>query len=96
MYAILLQVVSDAPGFRVEPAWVIATLLAVVSTLTGTIAFLYRGQIEALRERITWLESEGKHKDERTDRLIEQVGRAANVTDRSVSLAERERERTHR
>lgn len=96
MIEVLLQVLSEPPNFRVDPAWVIATLLAVVSTLTGTIAFLYRGQMDALRNRITWLEEEGQRKDERTDKLIQQVGRAANVTDRAVSQAEREHERRTR
>jgi hypothetical protein len=91
MLLFLLQVSAD--GLRIDPAWLIATLLGLASTLTGTIAFLYRGQIAALRERIAWLEEEGKRKDERTDRLINQIGRAADGLDRTVSLVERERTR---
>jgi hypothetical protein len=91
MLLVLLQVSAD--GLRIDPAWLIATLLGLASTLTGTIAFLYRGQIAALRERIAWLEEEGKRKDERTDRLINQIGRAADGLDRTVSLVERERTR---
>jgi hypothetical protein len=91
MLLFLLQVSAD--GLRIDPAWLIATLLGLASTLTGTIAFLYRGQIAALQERIAWLEEEGKRKDERTDRLINQIGRAADGLDRTVSLVERERTR---
>lgn len=90
MHGLLLQVVSGE-GFRVDPAWIVAVATGLLSTLTGTIAVLYRGQIAALRERIDWLEEEGKRKDERTDRLIQQVGRAADASERSVALAERER-----
>ena len=89
MHILLLQIAAD--GFRFDPAWVIAGIGLVVSTLCGTVAALYRGQIAALRERIAWLEEEGKRKDERTDRLIDQVGRAANAAERSVSLVERGR-----
>ena len=87
----LLQIAPDPSGFRVDPAWVIATSTALLSVLTGTIAFLYKGQIEAMKDRIRWLEDEGRRKDERTDRLIAQVGRAANAAERTVSLAEKER-----
>ncbi len=89
----LLQIAADGGGFRIDPAWVIATATALLSMLTGTIAFLYKGQIEAMKDRIRWLEEEGRRKDERTDRLIAQVGRAANAAERSVSLAEKERGR---
>jgi hypothetical protein len=87
----LLFQVAQESGLRIDPAWVITSLLAVVSTLTGTIAFLYRGQIAALRERIAWLEVEGQRKDARADRLISMVGRTADGLDRTVSLAEKDR-----
>lgn len=89
MHFLLVQVVTEA-GFKLDPAWVIAAAGTVLSTLLGTISYLYRGQIGALRERIAWLEEEGQRKDERCDRLIDQVGRAANAAERSVSLVEKQ------
>lgn len=89
-FLLALQVAVD-PGFRVDPAWLVATAAGLLSTLTGTIAVLYRGQIGALRERITWMEGELNDRNERIDTLIEQVGRAANAAERSVSLVEKER-----
>lgn len=91
MTYLLYQIAAEGRGFNIDPAWVIATATMLLSMLTGTIAFLYRGQIAAMRERITWLEQEGRRKDERTDRLIQQVGRAANAVERSVQLVEKER-----
>lgn len=97
MNELLLQVqIVPTDGVHIDPAWVVATGTALLSMLTGTITFLYRGQIQAMKDRIAWLEQEGKRKDERTDRLIQQIGRVANVTERSVSLAEREHERARR
>lgn len=89
MFVFAFQIAPD--GFRVDPAWVIATVAAVVSTLTGTIAILYRGQVAALQARITWCEEEGLKKDERLDKLIAELHRTADVGDRAVSLVERER-----
>lgn len=91
MTPLLFQIAGPGAGFNIDPAWVISMIMALLSMLTGTIAFLYRGQIAAMRERITWLQEEGHRKDERTDRLIQQIGRAANAVERSVSLAEKER-----
>ena len=59
--------------------------------MATTIAVLYRGQIAALRDRITWLERELEKRDNREDRLIGQLGRATELLDRDVSLHERER-----
>lgn len=88
MHTILLQVAANE-GFKFDPAWVIAGIGLVVSTLSGTVAVLYRANIVALRERIVWLEGELGKRDHREDRLIEQIGRVADVQDRSVSLVER-------
>lgn len=89
MFVFAFQIAPD--GFRVDPAWVIATVAAVVSTLTGTIAILYRGQVAALQARITWCEEEGRKKDERTDKLIAELHRTVDVTDRVVARVENEK-----
>lgn len=83
--------VTATDGLSIDPAWLIATIMALVSSLTGTVAFLYRGQIAALQARIKWLEEEGQRKDDRTDKLIAELHRTADVGDRAVSLVERER-----
>lgn len=89
---LLAQQIAES-GLHVDPAWVIAAAGTVLTTLTTTIAVLYRGQIAALQARIAWMENELKDRNVRIDTLIDQVGRAANAAERSVSLAERERER---
>jgi len=66
-------------------------ITTLVSTLTGTIAYLYRGQIGALRERIAWLEGELSKRDEREKVLIDQLVRQADTLERDVSLHERSR-----
>lgn len=87
MHVLLLQVVKD--GFQFDPAWVVAGIGIVIATLSSTVAFLYRSNIVALRERITWLEGELTKRDTREDRLISQIGRTADIGERSLSIAER-------
>jgi len=76
-----------------DPSWVVAGIMAVVSTLSLTVATLYRGQIAALRERIVWLEGElktrGVEASDRETRLMALIGRTADLGERSVSLVER-------
>lgn len=90
MFVFVFQVAAT-DGLSIDPAWLIATIAAVVSTLTGTIAVLYRGQVAALQARIAWCEEEGLKKDVRLDKLIAELHRTADVGDRAVSLVERER-----
>lgn len=91
MHGLLLQVATD--GFRFDPAWVVAGIAIVVTTLSSTVAVLYRANIVALRERIVWLEGELKARDEnsldREGRLMALIGRTADLGERSVSLVER-------
>lgn len=87
MHFILLQVANE--GFRFDPAWVIAGIGIVVTTLSSTVAILYRANIVALRERIVWLEGELGKRDAREDKLISQIGRTADIGERSLSIAER-------
>jgi len=85
-----LQATLDS-GFRVDPAWVITGIATIISTLAGTVAVLYRGQIAALRERITWLEGELSKRDKREEVLVDQLVRQADTLERDVSLHERSR-----
>jgi membrane protein implicated in regulation of membrane protease activity len=52
----------------------------MLSALTTAIAVLWRQSV-----------AESRRKDELIDRLLEQVGRTAEATDRAVSHAERDR-----
>jgi hypothetical protein len=75
------------PGFRIDPSWVIAGLTTTVGTLSTVVGILYRGQVKAL-------ETESRRKDELIDELVKQIGRTADVQDRTVSVVEqRERRR---
>jgi hypothetical protein len=56
--------------------------------LSGQIGILYRGQVKAL-------ETESRRKDELIDELVKQIGRTADVQDRTVSVVE-QRERGRR
>lgn len=81
-----LQVVADS-NFRIDPAWVIAGLTTTIGTLSTVVGILYRGQVKAL-------ETESRRKDELIDELVKQIGRTADVQDRTVSVVEqRERRR---
>jgi hypothetical protein len=82
---------QPVPAPPVDLAWLVAGVGTVATALTTTIAVLYRGQIDALKERISWLEAEVARGHAREDKLIEQVGRTADALDRDVSLHERER-----
>jgi ABC-type hemin transport system substrate-binding protein len=82
-----LQVAVD-PTFRIEPAWVITTLMSVLGIMSTVIGVLYRGQVKAL-------ETESHRKDELIDELVKQIGRTADVQDRTVSVVE-QRERGRR
>lgn len=75
-------------GFRIDPAWVIAALTTAIGTLSTVVGILYRGQVKAL-------ETESRRKDELIDELILQIGRTADVQDRTVSVVE-QRERARR
>lgn len=61
---------------NIDPNWVILTLLGVIGTLASVIAFMYR--------------TESKRKDELITRLLRQANRTADVTDRTVTLAEKQ------
>jgi hypothetical protein len=81
-----LQTAAD-PAFRIDPAWVIAGLTTTIGTLSTVVGILYRGQVKAL-------ETESRRKDELIDELVKQIGRTADVQDRTVSVVEqRERRR---
>jgi hypothetical protein len=86
-FFLALQATAD-PSFRIEPAWVIAGLTTTIGTLSTVIGILYRGQVKAL-------ETESRRKDELIDELVSQIGRAADVQDRTVSVVE-QRERGRR
>jgi hypothetical protein len=73
-----LQVAVD-PTFRIEPAWVITTLMSVLGIMSTVKA----------------LETESHRKDELIDELVKQIGRTADVQDRTVSVVE-QRERGRR
>lgn len=71
-------------GLTIDPAWLLATVTTVVSVLAGAVATIYRGRITDLQNVIT-------RQDEMIDRLLTQIGRAADATEKSVTLAARER-----
>lgn len=62
----------------------IALASGIVTSLVTAVGITYRGQIKAL-------ESESRRKDELIDKLVRQIGRTADVQDRTVSLVERQR-----
>ena len=80
-------------GLEIETAWLISAIMALLGTLSAVIAVLYRGQVAALQSQIDFLKEEGKRKDERAERLLEQLDRVADVQDRGLSLVEAERRR---
>lgn len=86
-FFLALQATAD-PTFHIEPAWVIATLMTTLGSLSTVIGILYRGQVKAL-------ETESRRKDELIDELVKQIGRTADVQDRTVSVVE-QRERGRR
>ena len=81
---------STQGGFQIEASLIVTFVAAVLTTLTTTVAVLYRGQLSALKDRIAWLEEELTKRDVREDRLIEQLGRTADGLHRTVSLAQQE------
>lgn len=91
MLILLFQAVP--PGIQIDPAWAIATIMSLFGTLGTVIAYLYRAQIADLKAQIEFLKDEGKHKDERAERLSDQLNRIADVQDRGLSLVEAERRR---
>lgn len=80
-------------GIEIDFAWVIAVIGSVIGTLGTVIGMLYRGQIAALQSQIDFLKEEGIRKDERAEKLIDQLDRVADVQDRGLSLVEAERRR---
>jgi hypothetical protein len=68
--------------------WLIAGVTTVIGSLATAVGITYRGQIKAL-------ETESRRKDELIDELVKQIGRTADVQDRTVSVVER-RERAGR
>lgn len=88
MPLMFFQAMSD--GFRIDPNVVFAFLGAMATTAASTIAVLYKGEREALKDRIRWLEGELAKRDAREDTLIEQLGRTADGLHRTVSLVETE------
>jgi hypothetical protein len=83
--AALLFQITPATGVNIDPNWVIGLLLGAISVLAGVIGFLYRVQV-----------AESKRKDELIDRLLRQANRTVDVTDRTVSLAEKRQRGTDR
>lgn len=81
MRFLLLQVAAGGVP-NIDPNWVILTLLGVIGTLASVIAFMYR--------------AESKRKDELITRLLRQANRTADVTDRTVTLAEKQMRGTGR
>jgi hypothetical protein len=84
---------ATGPGIQIDPAWAITAISGVIGTLATVIAYLYRAQITDLKAQIDFLKDESKHKDERADRMIDQLNRVADVQDRGLSLVEAERRR---
>lgn len=91
MTLLLFQAVPG--GIQIDPAWLITIVVSIVGSLSTVIAFLYRGQVEAMQAQIDFLKEEGKRKDERAEKLIDQLNRVADVQDRGLSLVEAERGR---
>ena len=73
----LLQVQQAVIPEGIDPmlGWLVALIF---STLTSAIAVMWRQSVV-----------ESKRKDELIDRLLAQIGRAAEATDRTLSLVER-------
>lgn len=78
---LLFQMATD--GLRIDPTWVIGMLMSAIGALVSGIVVMWRQSL-----------AENKRKDELIDRLLRQAGRAADVTDRTVSLAEKRQGRT--
>jgi hypothetical protein len=79
---LLLAQIPPPPGGSIDPfiGWLLALVLG---GFTAALGVMWRQAV-----------AESNRKDELIDRLLNQVGRAAEATDRSVSLAEkRDRER---
>ena len=69
-------------GLSIDPAWAIGMLMSTIGALVSALVVMWRQS-----------QMENKRKDELIDRLLRQVGRAADVTDRTVSLAEKRQRR---
>lgn len=89
------QVVTSA-GMGIDPAWAIAGLTTIIGTLSTVIGILYRNQVKAAEAESRRAEAESRRvsdesrrKDELIDKLVRQIGRTADVQDRTVSLVER-------
>lgn len=68
----------------IDLPWIVAGLTTVIGSLATAVGITYRGQIKAL-------ENESRRKDELIDKLVRQIGRTADVQDRTVSLVEQGR-----
>lgn len=81
--ALLQAAIAPAQdGIRIEPAWIITAVSSIITALVTALGVTYRGQVQVLT-------SENKRKDDLVDRLIAQIGRAADAQDRTVTLIER-------
>lgn len=80
-------------GIQIDPAWAIATVTSLLGIAGSVIALLYRAQVAALQDQINYLKDESKTKDERTQRMIDQLNRVADVQDRGLTIVEAERRR---
>jgi dihydrodipicolinate synthase/N-acetylneuraminate lyase len=79
---------AQGGGSETYLPWMIAGVTTVIGSLATAVGITYRGQIKAL-------ENESRRKDEWIDKLVRQIGRTADVQDRTVSVVER-RERAGR
>jgi hypothetical protein len=66
----------------VDAGTIVPLLLGTISSLTVAIGVLWRQSV-----------AESRRKDELIDRLLKQLGRTTDATERVVSVAERRRER---
>lgn len=78
----LLVQVPPPPGVDPLFGWLFGVLM---TTLTTAIGFLWRQSV-----------AESKRKDALIDRLLDQIGKTASATDRTVTLAERRANREER
>lgn len=83
-------------GIQIEPSWLITTIVTLLGALASVIAFLYRGQVQALKDQIEDLKGERTKDREEMHRLIDQLDRVADVQDRGLSIVEAERASSRR
>lgn len=89
----VLLMAQATGGIQIDPAWLITTIVTLIGSLASVIAFLYRGQVGALRDQIEDLKAERQEDRHELRRLLDQVDRVADVQDRGLSIVEAERRR---